>query len=44
VAIVQLPNGAIKAITTGADTTKSTSNVNTNASGTLVKRFSYRVR
>ena len=44
VAVVQLPNGAIKAITTGADTTKTTSNVNTNASGTLVKRFSYRVR
>ena len=44
VAVVQLPNGAIKAITTGADTTKTTSNVNTNASGTIVKRFSYRVR
>jgi type IV pilus assembly protein PilY1 len=44
VAVVQLPNGAIKAITTGADTTKTTSSVNPNASGTLVKRFSYRVR
>jgi type IV pilus assembly protein PilY1 len=44
VAVVQLPNGAIKAITTGADTTKTTSSVNTNASGTIVKRFSYRVR
>jgi Tfp pilus tip-associated adhesin PilY1 len=44
VAIVQLPSGAIKAISTGADTSKTTSNVNTSASGAAVKRFSYRLR
>jgi len=44
VAIVQLPSGAIKSINTGADTTKTTSSVNTSASGAQVKRFSYRVR
>ncbi|MEA3192109.1 MAG: type pilus assembly protein PilY1 [Betaproteobacteria bacterium] len=44
VAIVQLPSGAIKAITTGADTSKTTSSVNTSATGAAVRRFSYRVR
>ena len=44
VAIVQLPSGAIKSISTGADTSKTTGNVNTAAAGTSVKRFSYRVR
>ncbi len=44
VAIVQLPSGAIKSINTGADTSKTTENVNTSASGAAVKRFSYRTR
>jgi type IV pilus assembly protein PilY1 len=44
VAIVQLPSGAIKTINTGADTSKTTDNVNTSASGASVKRFSYRTR
>jgi type IV pilus assembly protein PilY1 len=44
VAIVQLPSGAIKAISTGADTSKTTSAVNTSSSGAAVRRFSYRVR
>jgi Tfp pilus tip-associated adhesin PilY1 len=44
VAIVQLPSGAIKSINTGADTSKTTENVNTSASGASVKRFSYRTR
>jgi len=44
VAVVQLPSGAIKAISTGADTTKTTSGVSIGASGAAVKRFSYRVR
>jgi len=44
VAIVQLPSGAIKSISTGADTSKTTSSVNTSASGAAVRRFSYRVR
>jgi type IV pilus assembly protein PilY1 len=44
VAIVQLPSGAIKSISTGADTSKTTSSVNTSTAGASVKRFSYRVR
>jgi type IV pilus assembly protein PilY1 len=44
VAVVQLPSGAIKAISTGADTSKTTSGVSIGASGSSVKRFSYRVR
>jgi type IV pilus assembly protein PilY1 len=44
VAVVQLPSGAIKAISTGADTTKTTSGVTIGASGAAVKRFSYRLR
>ena len=44
VAIVQLPSGAIKSISTGADTSKTTSAVNTSATGAAVRRFSYRVR
>ena len=44
VAVVQLPSGAIKAITTGADTSKTTSSVNVSATGAAVRRFSYRVR
>jgi type IV pilus assembly protein PilY1 len=44
VAIVQLPSGAIKSISTGADTSKTTSTVNTSTAGASVKRFSYRVR
>jgi type IV pilus assembly protein PilY1 len=44
VAIVQLPSGAIKAISTGADTSKTTTSVNTSATGAAVRRFSYRVR
>jgi type IV pilus assembly protein PilY1 len=44
VAIVQLPSGAIKAISTGADTSKTTSSVNTSTTGAAVRRFSYRVR
>jgi len=44
VAVVQLPSGAIKAITTGADTSKTTSAVNVSASSAAVRRFSYRIR
>jgi Tfp pilus tip-associated adhesin PilY1 len=44
VAIVQLPSGAIKSISTGADTSKTTTSVNTSSSGAAVRRFSYRVR
>jgi type IV pilus assembly protein PilY1 len=44
VAIVQLPSGAIKAISTGADTSKTTTSVNTSAIGAAVRRFSYRIR
>jgi len=44
VAVVQLPSGAIKVITTGADTSKTTSSVNVSATGAAVRRFSYRVR
>jgi type IV pilus assembly protein PilY1 len=43
-AIVQLPSGAIKDIITGADTSKSTVNVQINTAGAGVKRFSYRER
>jgi type IV pilus assembly protein PilY1 len=44
VAVVQLPSGAIKAISTGADTSKTTSGVTIGASGAAVRRFSYRLR
>jgi type IV pilus assembly protein PilY1 len=44
VAIVQLPSGAIKSISTGADTSKTTTSVNTSATGAAVRRFSYRIR
>jgi len=43
-AIVQLPSGAIKAIITGADTSKTTVDVQINTAGAGVKRFSYRER
>jgi Neisseria PilC beta-propeller domain len=43
-AIIQLPSGAIKDIITGADTSKTTVNVQINAAGAGVKRFSYRER
>ena len=43
-AIVQLPSGAIKDIITGADTSKTTVDVQINTAGTGVKRFSYRER
>jgi type IV pilus assembly protein PilY1 len=43
-AIVQLPSGAIKDIITGADTSKTTVNVQINTAGAGVKRFSYRER
>jgi Tfp pilus tip-associated adhesin PilY1 len=43
-AIVQLPSGAIKDIITGADTSKSTTDVSINSSASGVKRFSYRER
>jgi Tfp pilus tip-associated adhesin PilY1 len=43
-AIVQLPSGAIKDIVTGADTSKSTLDVQFNSTAAGVKRFSYRER
>jgi type IV pilus assembly protein PilY1 len=43
-AIIQLPSGAIKDIITGADTSKTTVNVQINTAGAGVKRFSYRER
>jgi type IV pilus assembly protein PilY1 len=43
-AIVQLPSGAIKSIITGADTSKTTVNVQVNSAAAGVKRFSYRER
>jgi type IV pilus assembly protein PilY1 len=43
-AIVQLPSGAIKDIITGADTSKTTGNVQINAAASGVRRFSYRER
>ena len=43
-AIVQLPSGAIKDIITGADTSKTTVDVQINTAGGGVKRFSYRER
>lgn len=43
-AIVQLPSGAIKDIVTGADTSKTTTDVSVSAASASVKRFSYRVR
>lgn len=43
-AIVQLPSGAIKDIITGADTSKTTVNVQLGAGGTTMRRFSYRER
>jgi type IV pilus assembly protein PilY1 len=43
-AIVQLPSGAIKDIVTGADTTKTTVDVQIGAGGSGVRRFSYRER
>ena len=43
-AIVQLPSGAIKDIITGADTSKTTVDVQINSGGGGVKRFSYRER
>lgn len=43
-AIVQLPSGAIKDIITGADTSKTTTDVNVSSASASVKRFSYRVR
>jgi len=43
-AIIQLPSGAIKDIITGADTSKTTVDVQINTAGTGVKRFSYRER
>jgi len=43
-AIIQLPSGAIKDIITGADTSKTTVDVQINAAGAGVKRFSYRER
>jgi hypothetical protein len=44
VAVVQLPSGAIKAIATGSDTSKTPLSINVPASASIVKRFSYRVR
>ena len=43
-AIVQLPSGALKDIITGADTSKTTSNVPPNSGASSLKRFSYRER
>jgi len=43
-AIVQLPSSAIKDIITGADTSKTTTNVPPNSGGNSLKRFSYRER
>jgi hypothetical protein len=43
-AIVQLPSGALKDIVTGADTSKTTTDVNVSGSAAGVKRFSYRER
>jgi type IV pilus assembly protein PilY1 len=43
-AIVQLPSGAIKDIITGADTSKTTVNVQLGAGGSTMRRFSYRER
>jgi type IV pilus assembly protein PilY1 len=43
-AIIQLPSGAIKDIVTGADTSKTTVDVQINTAGAGVKRFSYRER
>jgi len=43
-AIIQLPSGAIKSIITGADTSKTTVDVQINTAGAGVKRFSYRER
>jgi hypothetical protein len=43
-AIIQLPSGAIKDIITGADTSKTTVDVQINTAGAGVKRFSYRER
>jgi type IV pilus assembly protein PilY1 len=43
-AIIQLPSGAIKDIVTGADTSKTTVDVQINTAGLGVKRFSYRER
>lgn len=43
-AIVQLPSGAIKDIVTGADTSKTTVNVQIGAGGSTMRRFSYRER
>jgi len=44
VAVVQLPSGAIKSIVTGADTGKTTLEVNLGAGAGIVRRFSYRER
>jgi type IV pilus assembly protein PilY1 len=44
VAVVQLPGGAIKSIVTGADTGKTTLEVNLGAGAGIVRRFSYRER
>jgi Tfp pilus tip-associated adhesin PilY1 len=43
-AIVQLPSGAIKDIVTGADTSKTTVDVQIGSTGSQVRRFSYRER
>ena len=43
-AIIQLPSGAIKDIITGADTSKTTVDVQINSAGGGVRRFSYRER
>jgi len=43
-AIVQLPSGAIKDIVTGADTSKTTVDVQINTAASGMKRFSYRER
>jgi len=44
VAVIQLPSGAIKTISTGADTSKTTGGVNIGAGAGTVRRFSYRER
>ena len=44
VAVVQLPDGTIKSIVTGADTGKTTMEVNLGGGAGIVRRFSYRER
>jgi hypothetical protein len=43
-AIVQLPSGDIKDIITGADTSKTTVNVQLGSGSSTMRRFSYRER